>query len=699
MSYTDFKQKYHIHLDAQQEAAVQAIDGYVLLLAVPGSGKTTVLVNRLGYMILDQGIAPANILTVTYTVAATKDMQRRFARIFGGTYEGNLEFRTINSLSQQILNYYGSITGKKAFGVIENQYKSGLIKNIFRLVNDSFATEIDVKNIETAITYVKNMRLSTEEIDELDVDVDDFPEIYARYQRELSKQCLIDFDDQMVYAYKLLDKVPAVRDYFQSKYKYICVDEAQDTSKLQHDMIQLLASRHGNLFMVGDEDQSIYGFRAAYPEALVSFEEVHPGASIFLMESNYRSKEEIVTSANKLIKRNEIRHEKHMRATRPAGGHVTGIEVRSRKAQITYLTKVAAECREETAVLYRNNESALPLIDLLERNNIRFKMKSNEMLFFSNLVVSDISDFIRLALNPSDADAFLRIYFKMGIGLSKKNANLIVDYNAGTHSLMEAIDDLDGISVYARKQSKELATHFAKMKQDSSAKAISRIVDCMGYGDYMIDHNLDSGKVEILKMLAYQEEKLEDFLPRLEHLQGMISNYQSQDDSKFVLSTIHSSKGLEYDTVYLLDMIEGILPSISEPKGRNKKESDVALYEEERRLFYVGMTRAKLALYIFNFQDSETSAFTKEVLGKKSTNQMRTATRNGTHEITKMDEEKVKAMVEKMEQGVAVVHSRYGEGVITKRDDDTAEILFQRTGETRLFSIWTAVEKGLLFTN
>ena len=383
MSYTAFKERFGIELNAQQEEAVQAIDGSVLLLAVPGSGKTTVLVNRLGYMIFECGITPENILTITYTDAATKDMKQRFAKKFGNQYSERVEFRTINGISQKILMFYGRQIGQKPYDIIDKKVQASLFKNIYKHVTKKFATEGDVKNIETGINYVKNMRLSDEQISRLKTDVDGFSDIYNLYQSELRKMKLMDFDDQMVYALVILQKYPEVLQYFRNLYKYICVDEAQDTSRIQHDLIDLLAGENGNLFMVGDEDQSIFGFRAAYPEALVSFEKRRKDARVLLMESNYRSNEEIVVAANDLIQDNQKRHEKKMVATRPSGGILRQIDVKSRKAQYSYLLKVAKDCDRETAVLYRNNESALPLIDALEREQIPYRMKSREMTFFT----------------------------------------------------------------------------------------------------------------------------------------------------------------------------------------------------------------------------------------------------------------------------------------------------------------------------
>lgn len=708
MSYTAFKERFGIELNAQQEEAVQAIDGSVLLLAVPGSGKTTVLVNRLGYMILECGIAPENILTITYTDAATKDMKQRFAKKFGDQYGERVEFRTINGISQKILMFYGRQIGQKPYDIIDKKVQASLFKNIYKHVTKKFATEGDIKNIETGINYVKNMRLSDEQISELKTDVERFADIYNLYQSELRKMKLMDYDDQMVYALVILQRYPEVLQYFRNLYKYICVDEAQDTSRIQHDLIDLLAGENGNLFMVGDEDQSIFGFRAAYPEALVSFEKRRKDARVLLMESNYRSNEEIVVAANDLIQDNKKRHEKKMVATRPAGGILRQIDVKSRKAQYSYLLKMAKDCDRETAILYRNNESALPLIDALEREQIPYRMKSREMTFFTHPVVTDICDFIRLALDPYNDDAFMNIYYKMGAGISKVNATKAVEMNRRKKPLIELIDDLE-ISPYTRKQCRALATHFINMKGESTGKAVYRILNFMGYSAYMDEHGMDSGKSEILQLLANQENDLRAFLPHLESLHDTIAETPGNADGNLVLSTIHSSKGLEYDRVYMIDMLDGILPSGPAPK-KNATDTEISLYEEERRLYYVAMTRAKNELYIFTQGMIHTSAFSKKIfdMKPKSTgiesksrrkNENRTARYTSyADELAKSMERKkeIEALMADFEAGVIVNHKKYGRGVVVDREENIAEISFDSVPETKKMSLEIAIGKGLL---
>lgn len=699
MTFTEFVQNYHIQLNEQQMQAVQATEGPVLLLAVPGSGKTTVLVSRLGYMIYCLGITPESILTVTYTVAATNDMRRRFAGMFGETDAERLEFRTINGISQKVLQYFARRTGKTPFQVADKDAVA-VIRQSFLEVTGKYATENDIKETQLDITYAKNMRLTQKEIGEMDTDVDNFPEIFRTYNNKLRQMHMIDYDDQMIYALRILEQYPEVLAHFREQYRYFCVDEAQDTSRIQHDMIDLLAAQSRNLFMVGDEDQSIYGFRAAYPQAFISFEDRHPGARILLMETNYRSRQEIVRAADALIRRNKNRHPKKMTAAREAGGCVTEIKAVSRQGQYNYLLKVAQDCGQETAVLYRNNESALPLIDLLERKGLSYRVKNSDMTFFSHPVVNDICDFIQLSLDPWDGETFLRIYYKMGAGISKMAATEAVNANTRRLTLLDTVAEMDGVSVYTRKQCKALATHLDNMRYEPAGKAIYRILNYMGYQEFMDSHGLDSGKAEILKALGDQENSLFDFPARLKTLQEMIREGCGDPKSNFILSTIHSSKGLEYDRVYLADMLAGVIPSQIPQRGCAPDYPEVNTYEEERRLYYVGMTRAKEQLYVFTFGSNLTSAFSREVFEKTtSLNAVRrTGTAVGTRgsllktpdkKVQKLSPKEVEACICACGPGRKILHQKYGTGriVSVSGDGSIAEILFEGEDSTRKISL------------
>ena len=616
MTLEQFKEQFNIKLNNQQLKAVQSVQNPTLLLAVPGSGKTTVLVTRLGYMIYCLGIEPESILTITYTVAATNYMRQRFETMFGEQLAARLEFRTINGICSKIINYYGNCIGRKAFDLItEEGFKSKILSLIYQKELNEYPSENDLQTVITLITYIKNMMLSNEEIESLGKK-ENLPlaEIYKAYCGELRRQSLMDYDDQMVYAYTMLKTTPQVLEYFQNMYQYICVDEAQDTSKIQHKIIEILAMKNKKLFMVGDEDQSIYGFRAAYPEALLSFESTYPEGKILLMEENFRSDGAIVSAADRFIQKNKLRHKKNMKASRDMVKDIRLIEVKTRKSQYSYLTKVAENCNVDTAVLYRDNESIIPVVDMLERSGIDYKIKNADLTFFNHKIVTDIKNIIRFAENPKDTEIFMQIYFKIGTYLSKMGA-----IEACRISEEKGIPVIDSALRYGRipkgteKSLKAMKTHIESILEESAYKAVYRIVNFMGYSAYLERAKIKDGKISILQALAANEKTPEDFLNRLDELAMIIKNKKNNYDCKFTLSTIHSSKGLEYDTVYIMDVKDGVFPEKVVANRKKATDEEIKTYEEERRLYYVAVTRAKNQLCIFDFKDSST--FNNQSLG------------------------------------------------------------------------------------
>ena len=628
MNFYNYLKEHDINLTRQQQLAVNSTDGSVLLLAVPGSGKTTVLVTRLGFMIYEKHIDPGKILTLTYTVAATRDMAERFRNLFGPKYADRLEFRTINGVCSRIINYFGKKIGKNAFNLVtDDKMTSELLGHIFRSVQNEFATESDLKNVRTLITYIKNMMLSPEEIKALD-DTSEMKisEIYRLYQEEMRNRGLMDYDDQMVYALMILKRSTETLNYFRDKYPYICVDEAQDTSKIQHAIISLLSEKSGNLFMVGDEDQSIYGFRAAYPDALLNFEKEHKDARVLLMEENFRSRKFIVDSAQHFISQNVLRHEKTMFTKRSGKGAVHTIALKSRTAQYSYLMKVARDCSTETAVLYRDNESILPLVDLFERNNIPYRVKNLDLSFFTHRTINDISNVIKFAADPSNDELFFQIYYKLKTYLSKALATEACQM-ARKHELpiIDAAINYCKLPKGTEANLLELRANLRNLLEDKADQAIVRITRQMGYNDYLERNKISESKLFILKSLSYQEHSPLSLLERLKDLQLILREKRSAPECPFILSTIHSSKGLEYDTVYLMDVMDGIFPqevpdiawksSSIRKSASGEDRKQLELFEEERRLFYVAVTRAKNNLNIFEYKN-EDATFLNELLDR-----------------------------------------------------------------------------------
>lgn len=723
MEWKEFETTFSVKLNQQQKEAVQSTKGPVLLLAVPGSGKTTVLVTRLGYMIYCRNIPPESILTVTYTVAATKDMSERFAVRFGEDMAKRLEFRTINGICARIIQYYGRRIGKTPFELVKDEKATtGMLIRICQDHGMGYPTESDLKNVRTLITYIKNMMLNEEELQKLEEESDiRIAGIYREYCRQMREQKLMDYDDQMLYAYNMLRKDPGVLAYFQNRYPYICVDEAQDTSKIQHAIIALLAAGTGNLFMVGDEDQSIYGFRAAYPEALLSFEKKHSGAKVLLMEENFRSNAKIVEAADKFIQKNTLRHEKHMRAAREAGADIREISLKSRKAQYVYLMKAAQECTTgmagmsgseehrgradasvtETAVLYRDNECAIPLIDLLERKNIPYRMRNADLSFFTHRTVLDVQNIIRFAMDPKDTELFMQIYYRLKLFFNKKDALRYAQISQEKDmEVLDAALKYGNLEKYQEDNIRNLKRQMVRILNMPGDEAVNQILTYMGYQDYLKKMGMNANKLETVKLIGSRVESPEKLLERLEELRTIIQEKVSDKDCPFILSTMHASKGLEYDTVYLLDVMDGILPEkvLANPRTASKEELET--YEEERRLFYVGVTRAKNQLNVFT--TNKPSKFCSELLGKRNLRENQQKEYVGIkkwgdyspagtygikgngmyhgygtgHGSQKQPGKSYQELADALGEGMIVKHKKFGEGVVVDMEGEHIRIQF-----------------------
>lgn len=655
MNYNEFLKEYDLtHLDAQQQEAVRATDGPILLLAVPGSGKTTTLIARLGYLVIGKGVSPETILTMTYTVAATGEMKDRFAKKFGSQYADKMNFKTINAVCASIIRSY-EWYGHKAFKLVSDEGEiSKILTGIWLNVCKKYPTESDIKELRMKITYVKNQMVPKKELDSVTVSSSDgtisIKELYEEYVRFMRDSSLMDFDDQLVFSYQILKKNPKILKRFQDKYQYICVDEAQDTSFIQHRIIQMLAEKSRNIFMVGDEDQSIYGFRAAYPKALLEFERTWKDAKVLFIETNYRSTPEIVGTSMDFIRQNKKRRDKKMKAFNPSGAKVDILWAKNRIQQFDMIADIAHDATEPVTFLYRNNDTALPIIDTLDRSGIPYKVRAVDSLFFTNIIYRDVMCIFRLALNPSDGEAFMQIYYKLGLYVKKAVAEEAVAMGGNILFGLK-----NQVGKYTKGKLDSIIADFKKIPNLAPANAIDLIYE-MGYGDYLEQHGIDSFRLNIMRTLGVREKTIPEFIKRLEYLQKVIRAGSKTDNAKVLLSTIHSAKGLEYDNVVLVDVADGVFPS-------NSKDTDI---EEEKRLFYVAMTRARKKLCIFAFREEE-SEFTEYVRSYLS---------NGSHVFS-----------DNIRVGQKIKHRFFGTGVVTSIKGDTLTARFENSKELKTMSL------------
>lgn len=707
--FSEFKKEYGFPLDPEQSEACKTVDGKILLLAVPGSGKTTVMIARLGYMTRVCGISPRSILAITYSVAGTKEMQKRYQRAFGSC---DIEFRTINGFCATMINRYEKVKGRKAFELIERDES---VSSILRTVMNElgiFPTENDLREVKTAITYCKNSMLDDGEIEkEIKLEGKNFAEIYRAYEAYKRDRRLMDYDDQLVYGYTILKNHPEVNAVYADRFKYVCVDEAQDTSRLQHEIIKLLVNKSGNVFMVGDEDQSIYGFRAAYPKALLDFKETYPDAKILTISNNYRSTKSIVSAADSFIKQNTQRIScgKTMKTDNGEGVAPVKVKLSDLRLLPDYIRRVSAEKSDgTTACLFRLNESMLPIIDMLNEKEIPFRVRGGDGLFFTSSTVTDVINILNFASDPYDGELWKKIYYKLPLGVTKAENERAIAYNFGENML--PIPDYLSTAVFLndkkRARAKRIWEELQRINSSDTYEAIRSIFFSLGYNNKRADKVSEITKRNTLFALAYRHRSRSDFYQRLRELEGEIKRGAVANDG-LILSTIHSAKGLEFDRVILCDCKNGVLPSV--PMKSNLKDSEKAEREEDRRLFYVGMTRAKSTLEIVTW-DSEFGALTSgfefpdDVFEPRKTRNSgaktaqngtftrRKASKNGTF-LTEKDE---MFLEELMQVGVALKHKTFGNGKIIYLNGSFAEIKFDRYPVSKTLDLRTCVMNKLI---
>lgn len=654
---------------------------HLLLLAVPGSGKTTVMVSRIARLIGEKRVPPEQILTMTFSREAAKDMASRFHALFPALPLPR--FSTIHSFCYQVLRHYAAVYHRQIPQNIETENapvkKSVLLRQIYHRFRQDFIGDDALEILSSEISFIKNRMIPVEALGEHRFETPDIRRIFEEYELFKKQNSLIDFDDMLSLCLDIFEKCPALLAEYRRQYPYIHLDEAQDSSLLQHRIIQKLASENA-LFMVGDEDQSIYSFRGACPEQLLDFEKTYPGAKVLKMEQNFRSDREIVTQANQFIKQNKKRYDKSMFCDKPDADSIYDIELADYNAQYGQVLSLLNSFGEgeTTAVLYRNNESAVPLIDLFDKKEIPFYIKEHRVSFFKSSVVRDILSFFRLSHTPNDIEAFRNIYYKLF--LSKKIYQHVEQHYTEYDNILDLVLSLRILPEYVSAKIQDIRNRLPKLYGMRPLRAIQYIEDSLGYDAYIRSCS-DNGctpenlhqKLNILKSIAAGYDTVEAFIDRLQELEARMNESREKSDVSVILSTIHSAKGLEFDNVILLDLVEGLFPAADAITERSSGNS--APYEEEVRLFYVAATRAKHRLYLMesgktNGSKTYPSRFLRHLLGEEP-------------------EE-----AERME-GRKLYHTTYRKGVILSVEEDIVTAEFELFGQ-RSFSLSYCLAEGIL---
>lgn len=597
-------EKFDITFTEQQRRAVETIDGPALLLAVPGAGKTTVMVTRIINMVLYHHIPAENILTITFSKAGAVDMKRRYETLFRELSPQIPTFCTIHAFCYRVVKSYCKVTGGTAPELIDARERTIALREIYQNINREFLADDVEEELISNLSFIKNAMLRKEEAEDkniLETQVKNLWEIFEAYSSYKRQNRKMDFDDMLSYTLTIFRRYPDILNAYRNQYRYICVDEAQDTSKLQHAVIYLLAKEHRNLFLVGDEDQSIYRFRGACPENLLSFPQLYPGAQVLKMEENFRSTKQIVSHADFFISHNKKRYPKKMFTQNEEGTPISFCRLHDFSEQ--YHTAIEAYLKEPgtTAIIYRNNLSAIPMADVLERNDVDFYIREHKVKLKNNYVVADILAFFSLSFDPGDFTAFSRIFYKTAARLRKNLIEKIsvapLLQNESYFDRMMTLDDENQNTGRIRY----IAAMIAQLKSQSPTKALDMILHQIGYLDYLeyscgTGYSMQAQKLNVLMSLASRVKTVEEFLDRIDQLDEVVSLHSQRQDARLTLTTVHSAKGLEFDTVVLLDCMEDVFPAHSAvEKYKENMEEEM---EEEARLFYVACTRAKTRLVI-----------------------------------------------------------------------------------------------------
>lgn len=656
----------------EQEEAITHKGGPLMVLAGPGSGKTLVITYRVKWLIENAGVHPSNILVITFTRAAAEEMKKRFF-MFDGMANTPVTFGTFHSIFFMILRYAYRYT---AANIIREDVKRRYIKEM----TENMELEIEDENeflsgIINEISYVKGEMVSLSYYHSNNCSDELFAQIYEGYEKRLREENLIDFDDMLVFCYELLKEREDIRTLWQNKFQHILIDEFQDINKVQYEIIRMLAGKGDHLFIVGDDDQSIYRFRGARPEIMLGFEKDYPEAKKVILNTNYRCSEEIVEGAEHLISHNTKRFPKNMQAAR---GSKVPITFRNLKDAGEECTDILKGIRfyykkgiplEDMAVIFRTNTQPRLLVGRLMEYNIPFQMRDVIPNIFDHWIARNILTYIKLAMGNRDRKLFLQVMNRPKRYISRSmitepqvDLKKLKQQTFGKKWLYEKIDKLE-MDLYLLRKMEPYA-------------AIQYIRNGIGYEDYMNEYaqfrrmNPDDLE-EVLNQIQESAKEYHSFEEWFAYIESYGEELRKQMEagrqqkSGVTLTTMHSSKGLEYEVVFVMDINEGVTP--------HKKAVKEADLEEERRLFYVAVTRAKTYLFLYSVKelyqkDAQISRYIGELRYDKK----------------------------EFQKGKRVIHKSIGKGTVLELKEDKIKIKFDNSKKPRLFSIKYLMEQGLL---
>ncbi len=700
-------------LNEQQHQAVLAIEGPVLMLAGAGSGKTKTLTHRLGYLVQEKKVSPANILAVTFTNKAAGEMRRRVARLlrFDENNSQYLPFLgTFHSIANRILRREAAEIGYSSnFLIYDMSDSQSLIKKILKQLKID-EKQITPSGISNAISSAKNELVGPDEYKTFATGrvQEAAAQVYPVYQRELRKAGAMDFDDLIMKLTLLLIENETIREKYQKQFEYILVDEYQDTNQAQYQMVKLLAQKHHNICVVGDDWQSIYSWRGANYENILNFEKDYPEAKVIKLERNYRSTQNILDAAHAVITRNTSRSEKNLWTEQGAGEQIHIVGVRDELDEGRFVIETIKNLQKQDsrlglhdfAILYRTNAQSRSLEEAFLRYGVPYQIIGG-VRFYERKEIKDVLAYLRYIYQPNDAVSLARIINVPARALGQKSLSVFYDHAAKYElPLLEAMaqaGQIDGLSARASASLVEFGAMITSLGELSKTVPVSEFIDAVlkrsGYLEYLNDGSLSAEeRVENVRELisvakAYDTTGLDEFLSEI----SLIADVDSLKNGgeAVVMMTLHSAKGLEFNTVFICGMEEGIFP-------HSRTFFEPSELEEERRLCYVGMTRAKERLFLLHAhgrllygttQHNVPSRFLSEIPDNLVVHDSKNtiASMQSQHSVqTEYSDDSFMPDLPSLTSGDRVMHESWGEGEVINAGEYEITVKFASVGQKTL---------------
>lgn len=654
-------------LNENQLKAVNHLDGPCMVLAGPGSGKTRVITYRIANMVVNKNIKPTSILAISFTKASSIEMKNRALSLSNDFRMNKVTYGTFHSVFFRILRYFENYNIES---ILDEKTKRIGLKNILKGLNIENADDDEtIGQVINEISYVKNELMDKRDFKSEVLTNDEFIKVYNFYEEYKQQMNKIDFDDMLIKTYELLKNNKAALDRVRSVYRYILVDEFQDINKVQFEALKLIANPSNNIFVVGDEDQSIYGFRGSRPDFLLEFEEYFSNTKKVLLDINYRSKGEIINIANRLIEKNTNRYEKVIKCGQGNGAKVNYISPEDSEEEAVYIAKdiknkIQEDYTEYTdfAVIYRTNIQSRALVDVFMDMRIPFVVKDSIVTIYDHWAAQDILAYLRIGVSPNSNKDWIRIINKPFRYISKDNLNLIKDEPDFINSLINKCD----LHPKQVKTINDLDIDISYVKGLNPKNAISYIRTTLDYDRYILDYCANrkiktNGLIEILNELESSATNFKTIQEYLEHIERVkseiVDNKNNKETDGVIFTTMHSAKGLEFKNVYIIGANEGTIPHEKSYEIDNEEKKNDQI-EEERRLMYVAITRAEENICI----SSPINKYGKRVSKSRFVEDIKAPTKKEMDSIT---------------IGDRIYHKKFKEGTIVEKNGDSIKIRFK----------------------